>query len=189
MISSRSAIALLFLLGLFFLPADAQAQNQLTAGVGLGIVSQGDHLIPSVDLSCSRPVAQWVQAYSQIRFSRLQSLNHEDALQRDRLTYLGFAVGGKIHPIDAGRSQLGVGLGGIVRGRWEYDSIRAFGQGGGRYEVEFENRRSADVGWTFDIAYSVRTWRTLHTSLGVSGNTYNDGPSLFFASLGMHLSL
>lgn len=180
--------AILFLAAFLFCSQPSAAQNQLSAGFGVGMVSQGDRLIPSVDLSYSRSLTRLLDAYSQARFSRLQTLNHEDVLRRDRLTYASFALGGLIRPIDSGRSRLDLGLGGVVRGRWEYDSIRAFGRiGGDRYEVEFENRTSADVGWTFDIAYSLRTWDTLYTTLSVSGNTYDDGPSLFFASLGMEI--
>lgn len=164
-----------------------QSQNRLTAGVSAGIVSQRDHTIPSVQVGYARALSEPIEAFGHVRFSRLQSLGNEEALQRVRRTYLEFGGGGRAYPLRAGRHRVGVGLGAAIRGRWEYVSIRAYQRPGSPVRVDYENRRSADVGWIFDIGYDVRFRDSFRVGVFVAGQTFNEGPSIF--SLGARFEL
>lgn len=173
-------------------PSDAKSQdhlarNRLTVGVSAGIVSQRDHAIPSAQVGYARAFSKSFEAFGHIRFSRLQSLGNETPLQRARRTYLELGVGGRAYPLQAGRHRVGIGLGAAVRGRWEYVSIQAYRRPDSPLRVDYENRRSADVGWIFDIGYDLRFRDSFRSGLFVSGQTFNEGPSIF--SIGARFEL
>lgn len=177
---------LTFVVILLALPMTTYAQQpaQVTGGFSIGIVGQGDRLIPSGHVGYHLALASSLDINGEVRFSRLSALNHDDPLRRGRLTYLDGSLGINVQPIQFGRHQLSFGLGAAMRGRWEYDAylVRNRRRGGELVEQEvfFDRRRSVDVGARLKAMYSVRITPALRLGLYMEGYNYNEGTGLFF---------
>jgi len=186
MIKFKNYILLItiFLFVVFCGSVHAQQVPRTTVGTSVGIVGQGDRLIPSVHIGYAHPVASALDVEGQIRFSRLSTLDHEDLLRRARLTYLDASLGVGVHPVELGRHRLSFEAGVASRGRWEYDAYRVrIRRRGGEIidqEIFFDRRRSADVGARIKVMYNVRITTALRLGLYMEGYNYNDGTGLFF---------
>lgn len=194
--STRFIICTLLILGLstFLSTSSSRAQSpRVSTGFSIGIVGQGDRLIPSGHIGYNRSLVGPLRLHGQIRFSRLQTLDNPDLLNRDRLTYLDASTGFQISPLKVGRHRLIVGAGPTLRGRWEYDTIgvqRRFRNGMLVEQTFFvEERQSVDFGAWLRTAYSVRITRALRAGLFMEGYNYNEGTGIFFFGLQTAFSL
>ncbi|PEN09352.1 hypothetical protein CRI93_01085 [Longimonas halophila] len=192
-LKNYTLLTTIFLFVVFCGSAQAQQGFRTTVGTSMGIVGQGDRLIPSVHIGYAHPVASVLDVEGQIRFSRLSTLDHEDLLRRDRLTYLDASLGIGVHPVELGRHRLSFEAGVTSRGRWEYDAyrVRIRRRGGEIIEQEifFDRRRSADVGARIKVMYSTRITTALRLGLYMEGYNYNDGTGIFFFGLQSSFSL
>jgi hypothetical protein len=192
-VKNHILLVTVFLSLVFCGSAQAQQGFRTTVGTSMGIVGQGDRLIPSVHIGYTRPIASVLDVEGQIRFSRLSTLDHEDLLRRARLTYLDASLGVGVHPVELGRHRFSFEAGIASRGRWEYDAyrVRIRRRGGEIIEQEifFDRRRSADVGARIKVMYSARITTALRLGLYMEGYNYNDGTGIFFFGLQSSFSL
>ena len=194
----RSAYVLFFFIvfpatGLVASTSTYAQSSQMTTGISIGLVGQGDRLIPSVNVGYNRPLVGPLRIHGQFRFSRLETLDSSDLLNRDRLTYLDANLGVRVFPLDIGRHRLTVGAGPTLRGRWEYDTygVRQRFRNGQLVERIFltERRKSLDTGVHLKALYSVRITQSLRAELFMEGYNYNEGTGIFFFGVQTAFSL
>jgi hypothetical protein len=194
--SARSILFILFVFGIgaFLGTSSSHAQSpRVSTGFSIGLVGQGDRLIPSLHVAYARPLASVVDVQGQTRFSHLSTPNHSYPLNRGRLTYLDASVSLNAHPVNIGRHRLSFEVGPSIRGRWEKDTIAARQRTRDGVVVEEEllqeRRSSVDTGARIKTMYSIRITQSLRAELFMEGYNYNEGTGIFFFGVQTAFSL
>jgi hypothetical protein len=194
-LQARTAHLTIVLVAMFvIMPGRSYGQSpEMTAGFSIGLVGQGDRLIPSAHVSYGRDLVGPLRAHGQFRFSRLATLNNSDILNRDRLTYFDASMGLNISPVEFGRHRLTLSAGPTLRGRWEYDTygvVRRFQNGVLVEQTLFiDERRSLDTGVHLKTLYGLRLTNSLRAEVFMEGYNYNEGTGIFFFGIQTAFSL
>lgn len=192
-----SVLPVILVVSLFVIPSSYAQQQRLTGGTAYGIVGRGDYLIPSGHLGYARQIAPHLDFTASLRFSRSREWEpletYPDA-PRD-LSYLDGGVGLSLYPIDSDHHRLDLGIGAVLRGRWETRTKRIrvrMGPGGQPVELidhKTERRTSADTGFLLRTGYSYRISRPFWLGVHLNGYTYQEGTTLFLFGLSVDYSL
>jgi hypothetical protein len=183
------------LLALFLIPPVQAQQHRLTGELAVGKIGAGDHLIPSAQLGYSREIWSYVDVTASTRFSFIETYGSRFLLSRGSFSYLDGAVGLTIRPFDTDHHRLDVGLSGAIRGRWETRATRAKARTDSNGEIEeiifidYERRKSADVGYLLRAGYSYRISSSVRLGAHLHGYTYQEGTSLFVFGLSVDYTL